>query len=170
MPDIHFKIAEVVVFRIRAVPEFLVLHRSDSDSIYPGLWQLVSGGIEAGEKAYEAAYREVVEETGIEPESIYNTPLTNVFYFYTTDAVNISPVFAAEIASEAEVKLSDEHQDYRWLSSEEAIDLLIWPGQKDAVRKVLDYIIHENPSRDFMEIREMRKSERQKPRGQDTRG
>jgi len=153
VPEINFKIVEVVVFRRKTVPEFLVLHRADGDKIYPGLWQIVSGGIENGEKAYEAVLREVKEEIGVKPKKIYNTPLTNTFYFYTNDSVNVSPVFAAEVGDGTEVKLSAEHQEFRWLNKEDAIDLLVWPGQKEAIRIVNDFILSENPSRKFMEIK-----------------
>jgi dATP pyrophosphohydrolase len=153
MPKIIFKIAEVVVFRMMRTPEFLVLKRSDNEDIYPGLWQIVSGGIKRGEKAYEAVAREIKEEIGIKPEHLYNTPLTNTFYFYANDSVNVSPVFAAEVNGSAEVKLSREHKEFRWLEKDDAIALLVWPGQKEAIRIVSDYILSENPSRKFMEIK-----------------
>ncbi len=153
MPRIKFKIVEVVVFRMRKSPEFLVLKRSDDETIYPGLWQIVSGGIERGEKAFQAALREVNEEIGVKPTHFYNTPLTNTFYFSTDDSVNVSPVFAAEVDGEAEVKLSQEHREFKWLGLKEAISLLVWPGQKEAIRIVNDFVLSENPSRKFMEIK-----------------
>ncbi|MFZ1082511.1 MAG: NUDIX pyrophosphatase [Candidatus Kryptoniota bacterium] len=153
MPKINFEIVEVVVFRRKAVPEFLVLKRADNEKIYPGLWQIVSGGIEQGEKAYESAIREVREEIGIEPKTFYNTPLTNTFYFYTNDSVNVSPVFAAEVDDGTAVALSEEHKEFRWLKKDDAISLLVWPGQKEAIRSVYDYIITNNPARELMEIK-----------------
>ena len=152
MPNINFGIVEVVVFRKGALPEFLVLQRSDDEQIYPGLWQIISGGIEQGERAYEAALREVREEIGVNPKKLYNTPLTNTFYFPTNDFVNLSPVFAVEIGPAVDIKLSAEHKSYRWLQKEEAIALLVWPGQKHAIQTVYDYIIDDNPARRFMEI------------------
>ena len=152
MPKINFELVEVVLFRMKPEPEFLVLQRSDEEDIYPGLWQIVSGGIEPGEKAYEAAFREAKEETGLAPIALYNTPLTNTFYFYTTDSVNVSPVFAAEVNSGDQVRLSKEHKDFKWLAEEEAVSLLVWPGQKSAIRIIHDYIVLKNPSREFMRI------------------
>ncbi|HUI28751.1 MAG TPA: NUDIX pyrophosphatase [Candidatus Acidoferrales bacterium] len=153
MPRISSKIVEVVIFRKKDVPEFLVLKRADNDRIYPGLWQLVSGGIKRGEKAHEAAIREVNEEIGVKPKRFYNTPLTNTFYFFTNDAVNLSPVFAAEVDGSTKVKLSGEHKEFQWLKKEDAISLLVWPGQKEAISVVNDYILNESPSRKFMEIK-----------------
>ena len=152
MSKINFEIVEIVVFRRGAVPEFLVLQRSDDDKIYPGLWQIVSGGIERGEKAWEAALREVKEEIGVKPRKLYNTPLTNTFYFFINDSVNLSPVFAAEIDPTIEIKISPEHKNHKWLQKEEAISSLVWPGQKQAIQSVYDYIILNNPARGFMEI------------------
>jgi len=153
MGKINFNLAEVVVFRRRTTPEFLVLKRSNEETIYPGLWQIVSGGIELGEKAYEAAMREVEEEIGIKPNHLYNTPLTNTFYLAKDDSVNVSPVFAAEVEDGTEVKLSAEHTDFRWLKKEDAVSLLVWPGQKKAIGIVNDYVLTDNPSRNFMEIK-----------------
>lgn len=152
MPKIILEIVETVLFRRKSEPEFLVLQRSDKETIYPGLWQIVSGGIEPGEKAYEAALREVREETGLKPIGLYNTPLTNTFYFFTNDSVNLSPVFAAEVDPNEDVRLSDEHKDFRWLVKDEAISLLVWPGQKSAVGIVDEYIVRRNPSEEFMKI------------------
>lgn len=152
MPKISFEIVEVVAFRRRAAPEFLVLQRSDDEEIYPGLWQIISGSIEEGEKAYEAALRETMEETGIKPMRIYNTPQTNTFYFSKNDSVNVSPVFAAEIDPARQIRLSREHKDFRWLSKEDAVSLLVWPGQKEAIRTVNDYVLSDNPSQEFLEI------------------
>jgi len=153
MPQIRFEIVEVVVFRNRRLPEFLILKRSGDEDIYPGLWQIVSGGIERYEKAYEAAIREMREEIGITPLRLFNTPLTNTFYFAANDSVNVSPVLAAEVDEGSEVKLSSEHEAYRWATSEEAISSLVWPGQKEAIKVVKDFVIDENPSRKFMQIK-----------------
>ncbi len=152
MPKINFELVEVVLFRRKDEPEFLVLQRSEKEDIYPGLWQIVSGGIEPGEKAYEAALREIREETGVKPLGLYNTPLTNTFYFFTNDSVNVSPVFAAEVDPRDIIELSDEHKDFRWLVKDDAISLLVWPGQKNAINIIDQYIVRRNPSEEFMKI------------------
>ena len=52
----------------------------------------------------------------------------------------------------SEIRLSEEHKTFRWLLKEEAISLLVWPGQKEAIRSVCDFIIQENPGGKLMEI------------------
>jgi dATP pyrophosphohydrolase len=57
---------------------FLVLRRNNQylrDS-----WQMVSGMIEKGEKGWEAALREIKEETGLVPEAFYSTNMVETFY------------------------------------------------------------------------------------------
>ena len=44
-------------------PEILLMRRSPG-RILPGLWQCVSGSLEAGEAVHEGALRELAEETG----------------------------------------------------------------------------------------------------------
>lgn len=59
---------------------FLALKRSSGNPIYPGLWQAVTGTIEAGETAIECALREVEEETGLKPKEIWTIPFVGTFF------------------------------------------------------------------------------------------
>jgi dihydroneopterin triphosphate diphosphatase len=45
--------------------DYLLLRRVED--YLKGTWQMISGGIKEGEKAYEAALRETFEETGLKP-------------------------------------------------------------------------------------------------------
>ena len=59
--------------------EFLLLKRSDNQ-IYGGLWQMVTGKIKEGEKAYQTALREIEEETRLKPLKLWVVPNVNSFY------------------------------------------------------------------------------------------
>jgi len=37
--------------------------------------------------------------------------------------------------------LSDEHCDYKWVTIDEALDLLVWTGQKQAIHIVNEMIL-----------------------------
>lgn len=81
MATIVCRIIEVCVFRfINDRAEYLVLKRSPTEKMYPGLWQFVSGSIEDREKAVDAALRELKEETGMSPKRFWVVPHTNTFY------------------------------------------------------------------------------------------
>ena len=110
--------------------EFLLIKRSEYE-IFPGLWQMVSGAIEQGEKAHQTAKREILEETGILPVKMWVVPNVNSFYSPANDAINFIPVFLAKAEYSAEVELSDEHTEFGWFDPLTAKNMLNWPGQKN---------------------------------------
>jgi dATP pyrophosphohydrolase len=57
------------------------------------------------------------------------------FYEKIEDRINLVPVFGIEVESE-EVRLSNEHTEFRWMGVDEAEESLVWNGQKEGVRKV----------------------------------
>ena len=68
MAEVTSRIIEVCPFRIKGDRgEYLLIRRAPDDPLYPGLWQFVSGRVEEGEKAHEAALRELREEAGDRP-------------------------------------------------------------------------------------------------------
>ncbi len=153
MTEIKCKIVEVCVFtKNTANPQYLLLKRADNEDIYPGIWQLVTGGIHDNEKAYEAAFRELREETGLNPKRFYTVPHVSIFYDGGYDTVNLSPVFAAEVNDNGAPELSDEHITWRWCSFEEASELLVWPAQKEGLRIVHNYISAEKEAGRLLEI------------------
>lgn len=105
-----------------------------------GTWQMVSGGIEAGEKAWEAVLREIQEETGLVPDKLYSADAVETFYMKSLDKITFIPVFVAFVSNPGEIRLSPtEHDAYEWLGYEQAKDRLLWSEQK----RVLSHI-HEN--------------------------
>jgi putative (di)nucleoside polyphosphate hydrolase len=65
MANPHFRAGVVAVVR-RADGLLLAFERSDS----PGQWQLPQGGMESGETARQAAWRELGEETGLGKDDV----------------------------------------------------------------------------------------------------
>ena len=121
-------------------PEILILRRAPG-RILPGLWQCVSGSLEDGERVTEGALREVNEETGFNGETIlafYDLDLVNQFHEPSVDAVMTSAVFAVRVRPTAEVRLSHEHDDSRWLPLDDAHREVIWPGYRTAIERIRD--------------------------------
>lgn len=107
--------------------EFLLLERRRP----PGFWQSVTGSLEWGEFADQAARREVVEETGITQGVLVNLQWTQVYEILPAFGKNYAPgitrnlehAFSLRLAQRAPVALSDsEHVQYRWAGAGEAID------------------------------------------------
>lgn len=92
--------------------KILVLKRSDTDDHRPGVWETVGGGMDKEESPQEALLREIAEETGL--VASVNSPF-NVFAFKKdTGEFKVGITFLCEYVS-GEVKLSDEHSEYRWI-------------------------------------------------------
>jgi dihydroneopterin triphosphate diphosphatase len=136
------RVVEACVFKIaHDGPRYLLLRRSENDTIYPGMWQLVTGSMKEGERAVDAALREFREETGMVARRFWVVPFVNSFYVPVNDAIHLCPVFAVEVLEDAQVALSHEHQEFSWCSIENAKQKLVWPGQRYAVDLVHEYIV-----------------------------
>lgn len=112
--------------------EFLLLKRA-SYQWFPNLWQMVSGKIKEGEKAYESALREIKEETGLIPEKFWVVPNISTFYLIEDESINLVPVFVARVNFDSEIKISSEHSEFKWVKGKDAKELLAWPGQRRSV-------------------------------------
>ncbi len=132
--------------------EFLLLKRAEKE-IYPGIWQMVSGKMEAWEKAFETALREIKEETGLVPKKIWTAPNINSFYLPEKDYISFIPVFAALAEVDSKVIISKEHTEFQWVNIEKAKKLLAWEGQRKSVDLITEYFINEISFLNFVEIK-----------------
>ncbi len=150
--NVTSSLIEAHIFRLaRKELEFLLLKRSENE-IYPGLWQMVTGSIDDNEKAYQAAVREIKEETGLTPVKFWVVPNVNSFYSPKQNSICMVPVFAALVADDSNVIISEEHSEYKWVSKDDAIRLLAWPGQRNSVETIYEYIRNQQTFLNFMEI------------------
>jgi dATP pyrophosphohydrolase len=135
---------QVHVFRLRnGVTEHLVLRRAPDEKDYPDMMQVVTGAIEQGETADDAAIRELQEELGMQPDECYVLPIINSFYHARRHTIDHSAVFAARIALDAKIKLSAEHCEYFWCLPEEAENKLVMPSHRQGVHVLCEYILDE---------------------------
>jgi len=99
----------------------------------------LQGKLKKKEKAWEAAVRELKEETGLEPLSMFVADHVSQFYEVYKNRVNIVPVFGIEVGQE-EVILSKEHCEFRWVDLQTAKRKLVWKGQKEGIESVADML------------------------------
>ncbi|HJP84729.1 MAG TPA: ATPase, T2SS/T4P/T4SS family [Gemmatimonadaceae bacterium] len=110
----------------------LVLQRA-ADAKRPNSWETVYGKIDAREKPEKAAIRELGEETGLEPQSLYNVTVSS-FYLHESRTIQMCITFAAFVADDCVVELSEEHQKFEWLTLDGACDRFTWPREAHALR------------------------------------
>ena len=151
MPKVVVRVIDAYVFNRKSKEiRFLLLKRAKT-KIYEHLWQGVAGKIEAGETSWEAAIRELKEETGFEPVRMFVADHVSKFYEAHGDWVNMVPVFGIEVEDE-EVKLSDEHCEFKWVDFNTAHQTLIWSGQKDGIAAVFNMLNSDDDRIKWSEI------------------
>lgn len=130
MPQLRANL--VSVYLLRPAPqggvELLTLQRSQAGT-YPGIWQAVHGHIEEGETAWQAAARELEEESEIAPRRWFRSLTLETFYAPETDTIYFTPMFVAEAAAGAACRISNEHQAFAWRSLDEARAVFPWDTQ-----------------------------------------
>ncbi|MFH1590060.1 MAG: NUDIX domain-containing protein [archaeon] len=124
--------------------EFLLLKRLPEQGNF---WQPPSGSVDEGDKTHlDTAYREVFEESGIKKEQVLSVIKDLNYYRFdkkssTGETVDFEAyIFAFEVEPDVIVNIKNnvdlEHDDYKWVSFEEALTLLDWERQKKSFRKL----------------------------------
>ena len=129
------EIDAVVFRRISDNVQYLLIKRTEK---LGNFWQFVTGGNEGKETLIETLKRELKEELSITENQIKSI-IENVHYFeWLTKSNELIKeyCFGVEINSDADIKLSEEHDEFKWCNIEEAIRLLKWDGNRTAVFKL----------------------------------
>jgi len=111
---------------VRRGEEFLVVHRVPAGGSY---WHGIAGGVEEGESFADAAARELREETGLDATP---RPLGAPFRY---EHISVE-TFLVDVPEGWEPALNEEHDDYRWCSQDDAVELLHWPEPKELLRSI----------------------------------
>lgn len=133
--------------------ELLVLRRS-ARGRSPGAWEAVHGHLEPGERPVDGARRELQEEAGLAPESLYNLSRVESFYLHRTDEVAVIPAFVAFVPAGATAIISDEHDAAEWLPVGAARTRLSWPRSRRALDDIEALLAagHAGPMEDLLRV------------------
>lgn len=125
--------------------QYLMLRRCSKH--FFGNWQPVTGRIEADETAWQAALREIEEETQLQPNRFYVAEIVEVFYEVYLNAVVTVPVFVAFVDAFQEViPEPKEHDAYEWVPFEKALTLLNFAEHKRSIKTVHESFIEQQPN------------------------
>ena len=138
MTSVRVSLVDVYVLRREGGELRCLVLRRAAGGRCPGSWETVHGHIVEGDRPWEAATREMEEETGLAPRRLYNLSRVEAFYQHRKDEVALVPVFVAFVDAGAPVRLGPEHDDHAWLSPTDAGARFAWPRERraleDAVR------------------------------------
>lgn len=116
-----------------------------------GAWEVVHGRIEGDEKPAAAALRELHEETGLVPSSLY-VITSHPFYVPAVDRVLIAVTFAAFVDPALPIRLGPEHRACQWLSFLDAGSAATWPRAEEHLRWIAKLLATGNagPAEDVL--------------------
>lgn len=138
----------VVLLRRNAIGHEILLLRRNHTLV--GEWCQIAGGIEDGEKAWEAALREAREETGLICDRLYSADICEQFYEADRDAIAMLPVFVGFVNVDAAVVINDEHSEFRWVSFKTALEMVPFAGQRHVLKHVETEFAQREPVRHLL--------------------
>ena len=130
----HELSAGIIPFNVNT-KEFLLLH-------YPmGHWGFPKGHVEDGETEIETAKREMKEETGLDVEILFGFK-SEISYFYKNKGKlsHKRVVFFVGTVKDTNVKLSFEHDGYKWANIEETKKTLTYENEKKVFERAIEFL------------------------------
>lgn len=107
-------------------------HRKDQERH----WDIAGGRVKEGQTIAETLLREMEEETGITEikKSEFFTAVPSNFKDMNIDGHMVGLIlliYKVQIAEDAEIRLSEEHSGYEWVSAKEAAERLAYKYPKE---------------------------------------
>jgi 8-oxo-dGTP pyrophosphatase MutT (NUDIX family) len=107
--------AQVILFCTSPKQKLLLLQ---TNKLREFIWQNITGSVEDGEDFSEGAYRELLEETGVEKSELIDFKDLEIDMEFTDRWKKNchEKVYIAVISNEKEIVLdADEHDNYKWI-------------------------------------------------------
>lgn len=108
----------------------LAMRRSKTKDAGAGVWETLSGRVPLAEEPLDSVKREIFEECGLEVE-IEPRPVTA--YQATRNHLPMIVLVYRAASKHGEVVLSQEHDDYAWLTPEEF-------ARRSSLKKLVDTV------------------------------
>jgi len=120
--------------------KYLLLFRAPFQQ-YKALWDFPRGNVEENETEKQTAIREIKEETGLKEFNFLDfKEAIHFFYRRDNDLVSKNVTFFLAETAQEEVKISEEHNEFKWATFEEATTLLKKKDSKSVLTKANDFL------------------------------
>lgn len=113
--------------------KLLVLQRA-AGGFEPGKWGVPAGKLEKNETVENAAIRELFEETGISISHHSQIRYLGALYMRKPKIDYLYHLFRVQIEQLPNLRLSNEHQNYKWASEKDLEKLPLMTGEKEALQ------------------------------------
>lgn len=131
------KSSGAVIFRLEnKKPLYLLLYG-------PTYWGFPKGLVEKNETEEDTTRRETKEETGIDIKIIPGfKERIKYMYRFKDELISKEVVFFVAETKQKDIRLSKEHEDFKWLSYDEALNLIKFKNQKELLKKAHEFILN----------------------------
>lgn len=133
------KIAVTLECFIKKGNKYLMLHRNINKKIMPGVWMAPGGKREFNEGLFEAARREIMEETGLKIKNLRVKAIGNAYLKDLNQELYFHFVFADYAGGK--LKQNIEDGELMWLTKEEISKL---DNLLSEIRNLLPYLFVNN--------------------------
>ncbi|MDP3970257.1 MAG: NUDIX domain-containing protein [bacterium] len=135
--DIRQKSVGAII--LNAKSEVLIMHSAQNK-----YWEFPKGKVEKGEKELDTLKREMFEETGIRRFRLHPAFREYLRYSFRVGSKIINKVVVYYLfKTGSEIKISDEHTAYKWVSLVEVEKSLKHENQRKLIKRV-KYFLEEN--------------------------
>ncbi|MFH1505956.1 MAG: NUDIX domain-containing protein [archaeon] len=121
--------------------KILIVKRHKGEVAFPSKWAFPGGKVEREETVMQALKKEVKEEVGLEIED--EKKYLKDFTFVRPDDINVVGLIFLVTAKNIDVKLSEDFEDYAWVTEEEFKDYDYIPGMEEEVKMVFHKDVHK---------------------------
>lgn len=118
------------VFVINQNGEILLLWRTKTAPSRADTWDLPGGWVDDNESAHDACLRELQEEAGISPVDLKELFVTEEERSFG----KIRCLYALAHVSANDIILSYEHNDYKWVKTNQFLDFVVYEPHTTAFR------------------------------------
>jgi 8-oxo-dGTP pyrophosphatase MutT (NUDIX family) len=104
---------------------YLILRRAPTKDFAAGMWECVTGRVDQGEGFEDALRREVREELGAEVKPLFMVGTTHFYRGQDRPEYElVGIVYCGVVDRPADIRLSAEHSECRWVTATQARELL----------------------------------------------
>ncbi len=134
----------IVLIKRETDIRFLILYRK-ANANFKEAWEFPKGIVDKSETEMQTAVRELGEETGLLAKDIKFLPEFHdkISYFFrnqSQELVKKEVSFVLAQTNKSEIRLSSEHDAYRWAPYLEAWELLSQNNTKEVLKKANEFV------------------------------
>ncbi len=136
MEDKKHIVAITALIKNKIGDKFLIVKRHKNEIAFPGKWAFPGGKVERGQDILETLRKEIMEEVGLEIEDFKK--FIKDYTFIRPDGHNVVGFCFEVITKTEEVIISEDFEDFKWITPEELLDFDHIKGMEEEVNKVFN--------------------------------